>query len=127
QPTAVYRVDTVRLSLDEDALPCGGQALVVDGDAVWVAGSDGGLYQGAVAGGEVKPKGQPLPAPAIRLALLAKDRLAALAGQKVVIVSRKDGKVLQTLDLADPGSFLAADPSGGWLAVGTVKGAISVY
>jgi ParB family chromosome partitioning protein len=127
QPTALYRLGAEKLALEADALPCGGQALAVDQEAVWIAGSDGRLYQGSVKGGKPKAVGAPLPAPATKLALLADNRLACLVGTRVVVVSRKDGAVRQELALPEAGSSLAADPTGQWLVAGTVKGMILVF
>src|SRR5262249_50709355 len=38
-----------------------------------------------------------------------------------------DGKALQALELAEPGTCLAADPTGAWLTVGTAKGTVAVF
>jgi ParB family chromosome partitioning protein len=127
QPTALYRLDCEKLTLEADALSCGGQALLTEGDTVWVARTDGRLYQGSIKGGPLKALGGPLPAPAVKLALLSEGRLAALADKQVLVMARKDGKVLQTLELPDAGTSLAADPTGQWLAAGTARGVVAVF
>lgn len=128
QPTAVYRLNADKLSLAGDALPCGGLAVTVAGDALIVSGTDGRLYQTpAKKGGTPAAWGPQLPASATALAPLGDDRLAALAGNAVAIVDRKSGKLTQTLELPEPGTSIAADPTGTWLAVGTNDGTVAVY
>lgn len=127
QPTGLYSLDADTLSLDSVALPQGGVALAVDGETLLVAGTDQRLYTTAITGGTPKPLGPSLEAPATTLAPLAEGRLAVLVGAKVLVLARKDGKVLQTLELPEPGSALAVDPTGKWLAVGTAKGTVSVF
>ncbi|HZW33087.1 MAG TPA: HEAT repeat domain-containing protein, partial [Isosphaeraceae bacterium] len=126
QPAALYRLDADKLTIDADPLPRGGTALVAGGGDLWVAGGDGRLYR-AVGPGEPKPLGAALDAPATALAPLADGRLAALVGSQVVILSRKDGQRIQSLDLSEPGTSLAADPTGRWLAAGTAKGTVAVF
>jgi ParB family chromosome partitioning protein len=127
RPTAVYRLDANKLSLDADTLPAGGVALAADIDTIWIAGSDNRIYQMSAKGGTPAPRGSVLASPPIALALLANDRLGVLAGAAILILARKDGKVLQTLELPDPGTCLAADPTGQWLVVGTAKGTVAVF
>jgi ParB family transcriptional regulator, chromosome partitioning protein len=127
QPTALYRLDAETLALATDPLPRGGVALVADGEALWIAGSDGHVYQGAARGGAPKLKGPALATSPTALALLADERLAVLAGSEILILNRKDGKTLQTLELPEPGSCLAADPTGRWLVAGTARGVVSVF
>jgi HEAT repeat protein len=127
QPTGVYRIDVEKLALAVDPLPAGGTALAHEKDALWIAGSDRRIYQSPARGGTPMPLGQPLAAPPTALALLANDRLAALAGAHVVILSREDSAVRQTLELPEEGTCLAADPTGQWLAAGTAKGTVAVF
>jgi ParB family chromosome partitioning protein len=63
----------------------------------------------------------------VALAALADGRLAVGAGEAVIIVSRADGKELQKLALAEAVTCLASDPTGRWLAAGTVKGTVAVF
>jgi ParB family chromosome partitioning protein len=128
QPTAVYRLDPEKLTLTEEALPAGGQALLAAGDDLWVAGSDQRLYHVPAKRGKPAPRGTPSDAPPVALAPLSDERLAVTAGPKVFIVARGDGKVLQALDLPEPGTCLASDPTTGqWLVVGTAKGTVLVF
>lgn len=126
-PTGVYRLDPDKLTLDLDALPAGGTALAVDGDTVWVGGSDNRICRSSARGGKPAALGAPLPGTPVALALLANDRLAVLAGTQITFLERGDGKVLQTLELPEAGTCLAADPTGQWLAAGTVRGTVTVF
>jgi len=125
QPTALFRLDADSLTLTEQPLPCGGVALAVDGDHVYVAGTDRRVY--VAASGAPKPLAGPFDAPLAALVVAAGDRLAVLSGATLLLVSRADGKVLQALDLPDRGTCLAADRSGQWLAAGTEKGTVAVF
>jgi len=127
QPTAVYRLDADKLTLEAAPLPAGGRALVAAGDTLWIGGSDGILHVCAGKDGAPTARGGPLPTPPTALAPLAGDRLAVLAGAEVVIVARADGAVLQSLPLPEAGTALAADPTGQWLAAGTVQGTVAVF
>src|SRR5262245_44079037 len=102
QPTGVYRLDCEGWALELDPLPAGAVDVLIDGADLWAAGSDGVVYRGAVKGGKLKPLGEALPAPPVCLAPLAGERLGVAAGQEVLVLSRKDGKVLQTLSLPEP-------------------------
>ncbi|MBN9521224.1 HEAT repeat domain-containing protein [bacterium] len=126
QPTALFRLDADTLNLTEQPLPCGGVALAVAGDHVYVAGTDRRVYAAAGAAAP-KPLAGPFDAPVAALLVAAGDRLAVLAGANLLLVSRADGKVLQTLDLPDRGTCLAADRSGQWIAAGTEKGTVAVF
>src|SRR5262249_15186513 len=55
------------------------------------------------------------------------ERLAAASGNQVVILARGDGKSFQALDLSEAVTCLASDPTGNWLAVGTMKGTVAVF
>ncbi|AGA27678.1 HEAT repeat domain-containing protein [Singulisphaera acidiphila] len=127
--TGVYRLDADKLTLELDPLPTGGLVVLGDGDeeTLWIGGGDGHVYRGSVRGGTLKPLGSALVSAPKTLALLAEGRLAVLAGAQVVILARKDGKTLQTLPLPEPGTALAADPTGRWLAAGTAQGTVAVF
>jgi ParB family chromosome partitioning protein len=127
QPTGVFRLDADQLNLSVDALPAGGAALVSDGTIVWVAGSDRMVYSLPVKGGKTKPLGAALSEAPTALVLLSDERLGVLTGPAVLVIHRKDGKLLQALELPETGSSLAGDPTGRWLAVGTDKGTIAVF
>lgn len=126
QPTALFRLDADTLSLTEQPLPCGGVALAVAGDQVYVAGTDRRVYV-AAGGAAPRPLAGPFDAPLAALLVVSGDRLAVLSGANLLLVSRADGKILQTLDLPDRGTCLAADRSGQWLAAGTEKGTVAVF
>ncbi|HYT91801.1 MAG TPA: HEAT repeat domain-containing protein, partial [Gemmataceae bacterium] len=126
QPTGIYRVDTEKLTLAVDALPAGGVDIVADGNTLWVAGSDGQIYKGSLKGGKPGTAGKPFETAPTALALLAGDRLAVLVGSDITVLARKDGKALQTLQLPEPGTCLAADKTGQWLVAGTGKGTVAV-
>jgi ParB family chromosome partitioning protein len=96
QPTALFRLDVLHLTLTSQPLPCGGVALAADGVTVFVGGTDRRVYAGTKA---PKPHGEPLPGPIAALVPVAGDRLAVLAGPQLLLLSRNDGQVLQTLDL----------------------------
>jgi HEAT repeat protein len=126
QGTALWRLEVDKAELDAASLPGGATALAADADSVYVAGTDGRLYRAPLGGGPAKPVGEALgPAPHA-LAILSGERLAALCGPTVHIVSRRDGRVLQSLPLPEPGTALAADPGGNWLVAGTAQGTLVV-
>jgi len=127
QPTAVYRLDPDKLTLTENALPTGGQTLLAIGDDLWVAGTDKRLYRLPAKGGKPAARGLEFAAPLVALAPLSNERLAVASAGQVFVVARGDGKVTQTLDLPEPVTCLASDPTGQWLAVGTAKGNVSVF
>lgn len=126
QPTALYRLDADTLKLSEQTLPCGGVALAADGEFLYLAGTDRRVYV-SDAGRAPKPLGGPFAADVAALVPAAGDRLAVLNGPRIDVVSRADGRVLQTLDLPEPGTCLAADRTGQWLAAGTEKGTVVVF
>jgi ParB family chromosome partitioning protein len=126
-PTAVYRLGPEKLTLAEDALPAGGQALLAADDSLWVAGTDRRLYCLPAKGGKPAAFGPPLDEPAVALAPLAGERLAVAAGAGVLVLARGDGKALQTLELPETATCLAADPTGQWLAAGTARGTVAVF
>lgn len=127
RPTALYRLDVDQGELRAWPLPAGGQAMVADEAQVYVAGTDGRVYKAPIAGGDPAPLGTALtPAPRA-LALLSKDRLAALTGAEIAVLSRNDGAELQRLPLGEEGAVLAADPTGSWLAAGTTLGTLIVF
>jgi ParB family chromosome partitioning protein len=127
QPTAVYRLNADKFTLVADALPCGGLALIATADALFTAGTDTRLYKSPAKGGAPAAWGPELPAPATALAALGDDLLAAAAGNAVHVIDRTNGKLVQTLEFAEPVTSLAGDPTGAWLAVGTRDGTVAVY
>src|SRR5205085_5762362 len=127
QPTAIYRLDVDKRQMATESRLCGGACMVTDGDTVWVGGTDGRVYAAPVGGGAATTRGQPFASAPVSLALLSNDRIAALVGEEIAIVGRKDGKVKQTLTLPEAGTALASDPTGQWLVAGTSKGNVAVF
>ncbi|HKI30321.1 MAG TPA: HEAT repeat domain-containing protein [Gemmataceae bacterium] len=127
QPTPLSRLDPEKLTLSEAALPLGGQVLLALGDDLWIGGADQTLYHASAGGAPTCRTSKPFDAPIVALAPLANDRLAVAAGARVIVIARGDCTSLQTLELPDPVSSIATDPTGQWLAVGTAKGAVSVF
>src|SRR5262245_31683962 len=101
--------------------------MVTDQETVWVGGTDGRVYSCPVERGAATTRGQPLASAPVALALLSNDRIAALVGSEINVLTRKDGKVKQTLTLPEAGTCLAADPTGQWLVAGTSKGNVAVF
>jgi ParB family chromosome partitioning protein len=126
QATALYRLDADTLALDADPLPQGAATIAAVGEALFVAGGDGRIYRASIASGDPGPLAA-LDASAIALAPVADGQLAALVGPRVVILATGNGKAVQSLDLPEPGTCLASDPTGRWLAVGTAKGTVLVF
>ncbi len=124
--TALYRLDVDSSELKERALPGGGSALVADEGHVYVAGTDGHVHRGALDG-PLSALGEKFSPPPRALALLSRDRLAALCGSQVVVIGRSDGAVSQRLSLGEEGTVLVSDPSGAWLVVGTTVGTVIVF
>ena len=127
QATALYRLDADTLALDADPMPRGGTAIAAIGETLFVAGGDAQIYRASIASGEPSPLTTAFDAPATALAPLAEGQLAALVGARAIILATRDGKTVQSLDLPEPGSCLASDPTGRWLAVGTTKGTVLVF
>jgi WD domain, G-beta repeat len=127
QATALYRLDADTQALDADPMPTGATAIAAVGDVLFVAGGDGRIYRASIASGEPGPLAAAFDAPATALVPLADGHLAAMVGSRVVILAGGDGKPFQALELPEPGSCLASDPTGRWLAVGTSKGTVLVF
>jgi ParB family chromosome partitioning protein len=124
-PTALYWLDADQLTLKQAAMPCGGVALAADGNTVYVGGTDRKLYEG----GKKAPKflAGPFAHDIAAVVPVSKKRIAVLNGKRIDIISDKDGSALQTLELPEGGTCLAADKSGSWLAAGTAKGNVAVF
>ncbi len=121
-----YRLDADKLTLTSTPLPPGGLALAATGETWWLADGAGQILAAPLTG-EPKVRGSKLVASATAIAPLSGDHLAALVGSQVVILAQKDGKPLQTLDVTEPGSCLAVDPTGNWLAVGSTLGTVTIF
>lgn len=131
-PTALYALNAEKLTLEEQSLPAGGTCLVVEADAkdnpiIWIGGIDGQLYRLAPDGKKPAAIGKPQPSAVTSLAILSEERIAVLSEAAISVLSKKDGKVLQSLELPEVGTKLAADPTGEWLIAGTSKGLVFVF
>jgi ParB family chromosome partitioning protein len=127
QPTAVYRLDADKLTLQSDALPCGGVALAADDKTLYVGGTDRRLY-GLTGKKAPKPlRAEPFAGAIAAIVPLSKKRVAILNGKQIDVVSDSDGSAIQTLELPEDGTCLAADKTGSWLVAGTAKGTVAVF
>ncbi len=126
--TALYRLDVEKQTLTASSLPAGvgGVAMAAEGETIWVAGTDKCIYV-CDTGGAPKPLGTALDGDIASVVPLANDRLGVVSGASLVLLSRKNGKILQTLELPEAGTVAAVEPSGRWIAVGTAKGNVSVF
>jgi len=131
--TALYQVNVEKRRMTSAELPCGGRALVISDEAkpkVYVAGEDGRIYVRAWESGGFAPLGDALPAPAAALALVSDGRLAAICGDQLLLLKisgRTPGAVVQQFTLPEPGTAIACDPSGVWLAVGCARGSLAIF
>lgn len=125
-PTALYRLDADKLTVQAEPLPCGGVAIAADGSGLYIGGTDRRLYHVAWKKAP-KPLGQPFVGPIAALLPVAKKRLAVLNGKQLDIISDADGSILQTLELPDDGTCLAVDKTGMWLVAGTTRGTVAVF
>ncbi len=126
-PTAVYRLNVAKMELDEVALPCGGVSLIARGKDLWAGGDDARIYHLAGKAKTMKPLPVELPAPATAFAALADDRLAAICGEKLLIIATQKPAILQQFDLPEKGVSVAAEPEGTCFAAGMSKGSVAVY
>jgi ParB family chromosome partitioning protein len=127
QPTAIYRLHGEKYTLTQTPLPAGGVALLATTEGLWVGGTDNRVYHLSAKGKTPAALAATFTSPPLALAPLANNRLAVAAGAEVAVVSREGGKVLQKLALPEAVSSLASDPTGQWLAAGTVKGTVAVF
>src|SRR5438094_825170 len=101
QSASLYRLDADKLTLAETGLAAGGLCLAADRETIFVGGSDGQLY--VCVSGSAKPLGSALGAMPAALAVVAKERLAVVAGPALLILAKTDGTNLQKLDLPAAG------------------------
>ncbi|HFE45044.1 MAG TPA: hypothetical protein ENJ18_06045, partial [Nannocystis exedens] len=128
QPTALYQIDLEKQRMQVSPLVGGGLGLVVSEDKrVYVAGSDGQIYQRGWKSGDFEPLGKPLPGPAAALTMLREGRLAVICGDALLVIAIQDGALVQRLPLPEPGTSIASDPSGAWLAVGCARGTLAIF
>ncbi|MGB7344430.1 MAG: HEAT repeat domain-containing protein [Pirellulaceae bacterium] len=125
-PTSVYRLDGETMALEEAALPAGAISILAADKGFWVGGDDSRLYQ--ITANAKKPKSlADLPSPATKIVSLAGKQLAALCDASLVVLDAAKGEILQTIELPDRGTSLAADPTGDWIAIGMHDGTIAVF
>lgn len=127
QPTAIYRLHPDTFKLSTAALPAGGLALLATPEGLWAAGTDGRLYFQKEEGSPVGARGPHFETAPAALAALAGDRIAVGVGATVRVLSRADGKELQSLPLPEAVTRLACDPTGTWLVAGGDKGTVAVF
>ena len=108
QPTAIYRLDADKLTLAVNGMPAGAVAVALDGETLWVAGTDRRVYQAPVTGGPPVPRGLPYEAPIAALVPLSESRLAVVAGHAVYLINRNDGRSAQVLSMEEAGTCAAA-------------------
>lgn len=125
-PTALYKYVPEDDEVTEQALPCGGVAVCADAAGVYVAGTDQRVYT-AVGKKAPKPLTEAFASPLAALASASQDRLAVVSGKQLHLVSKTDGKTLQSLDLPETGTCIGTDKTGSWLAVGCDKGFVAVF
>ena len=131
QATALYKLDTSTANTQLKALelPCGANAITANSQQVYLAGTDGLLYQTAWD----KTKVQALDnlsfadSPVLGLALLSTSHLAVLQARKLSLLDLTQARVNQSFVLDDLATGLAASTDGLWLALGFNKGKIAVY
>ncbi len=124
--TALYKYVPEDDEVTEQALPCGGVAICADAAGVYVAGTDRRVY--TAAGKKApKPLTEAFAAPLAAIASVSQDRLAVVSGKHLHLVSKTDGKTLQSLDLPETGMCVGTDKTGAWVAVGCDKGFVAVF
>ncbi|WP_020394990.1 HEAT repeat domain-containing protein [Thiolinea disciformis] len=131
QATELYRLNTSTeyTNLQAEALPCGATALVGNTEQIWLAGTDGKLYNSGVKDGKAKAVGNVdfSPSEVLALALLAHNRLAVLQAKQIQIVDLTSNSITQSFEHTDTATTLASSPDGLWFAVGFRQGKVAVY
>ena len=126
-PTALYLLNVSKLTIDLTPLDCGGVSIIARKNELWVGGDDSCIYHHSGKAKSLKQLKIELPEPASEFAALSNDRLAAICGNQLVIIGTKKVSFLQSFELSEKATALASDPTGEWIAVGTSKGAVSIY
>ena len=90
QPTFLYRLDTEKDFLKQQPLPCGATGLAVSSEAVFVAGSNGAVFD-CSGDGDPVPLSHRFETSPSALALLSEDRLAVMVEDAIGILNRKTG------------------------------------
>ena len=126
QPTAAFRLHVDSAKYSEIALPAGGVFVAVYKGELFVSTDSGVIYRGGFKGKDFNELGAALESPAQRIVPLSGDRWAILTASTVLVRDSK-GADLQTLDLAETGTALAASPDGNWLVAGNAQGRVFVF
>ncbi|MCU0703982.1 MAG: HEAT repeat domain-containing protein [Fimbriiglobus sp.] len=126
RPTAIYRYVPEDDEVTEQALPCGGVAICADSAGLYVAGTDQRVYT-AIGKKAPKPLTDTFSSALTAVASVSQDRLAVVSGKQLHLVSKTDGKTLQSFDLPEAGTCIGTDKTGAWLAVGCEKGYVAVF
>lgn len=125
--TALYELKVNEAKLEQTPLPTGGGLrLTADRESIFVATDENVILRRPLSGGELAPFGPDFPAPIAAMTPVAKG-LAVLSGAELCILDLETGEARQRLDLGEEGSALAANPSGSWLAVGSVHGTLTIF
>ncbi|MEC7119883.1 MAG: HEAT repeat domain-containing protein [Pseudomonadota bacterium] len=134
-PTAVYRIqtDSAALQINVQALPCGVTACTQLADQLWLAGSDGQLYQTDLSGQQAV-HAHPLPsldieqgqAPILAITVLANQYLVLLQAQRLSWFDPQTSR-LQHLPLDQSATVCASSDDGQWLVVGFASGQIASF
>ena len=122
----LYRMDGEDFSLDEISLPAGGKSLLSLGDSILVGGTGGELFLVSNKAKSAKTLKTQFETAVTQFAKLANDQFAAVNETHLVIASIT-GKIGQEFPLKSPGTCIAVDPEGEWIAVGQKDGTISVF
>ena len=94
QATALFRVNPNTGALTHEALPGGGKCLVVSETSLFVAGTDGHVWQAPREGGTPKAFGSRLDPASSALAPLSNGRLAVASGEVLLILDAKGAESL---------------------------------
>ncbi|MDJ0837776.1 MAG: HEAT repeat domain-containing protein [Acidobacteriota bacterium] len=112
--------------------PAGILAMASDDKALYLAGTDRRLYKVDLKeflknGKSPKPLGDAQEKDLVGIASAAGDNLAALCGNNLVILSKKNGKESLRFELPEEGTALAANQAGDLLAAGCKNGTVAVF
>ena len=130
--TSLYKIngeaDKESDTLTEVALDFVPTSLLKANGCYWIGGDDSRLHCVGESDKKSSKLSAPLPAPPTSSAILSNDRIALACNNTIQIVEAKPkGKLIQSIELEEDASAIAANPDGNWLAVGTTKGIVNVY
>ena len=134
-PTAIYRISTDHAvpHINVQPLPCGITACAQLADQLWLAGSDGRLYQTDLSGQQAiqshalpsmdSEQGQ---APILAMVVLANQYLLLLQAERLSWFDPQTAR-LQHLPLSQSATVCASSDDGQWLVVGFSSGQIASF